>query len=170
MMKEILKIDLHDYQESWPIIKRDAAKAIFFVEGKIVMLKSSLGDLKFVGGGLERNESQIDCLVREILEETGYTVIEKTIKEIGLVIERRKDVYENSIWEMKTYLYSCEVDSLKQKELKLTENEINHGMRYVYVNPEEAINSNISALGKEHCNPWVYRELEILKYVFQNKV
>lgn len=167
MMKEILKIDLHDYKESWPIIKRDAAKAIFFVEGKIVMLKSSLGDLKFVGGGIESNEGQIGCLVREVLEETGYRVIKQTIKEIGLVIERRKDVYEDEIWEMKTYLYFCEVDSLKQKESKLTESEIKHGMRYVYVYPEEAINTNISALGKEHCNPWVYRELEILKYLFE---
>lgn len=34
----------------------------------------------FVGGGLEENESFLDCLKREFLEESGYTV--KNIEEL----------------------------------------------------------------------------------------
>lgn len=165
-MKEILKVDLHDYLDSWPINKREAVKAIFFVEGKLVMLQTSLGDLKFVGGGIEKGENRLECLAREVMEEIGYSVISQTVKEIGIVIERRKDIYENSIWEMTTYLYSCEVDTLQHNELKLTENEKKYGMNYVLYSPEEAIRINNNALKKDNCNAWVYRELEVLKLLF----
>lgn len=168
-MKEILRIDLQNYEETWPIHKRVAAKAIFYIESKLVMLQSNFGDLKFVGGGIEEGENEIDCLIREVREETGYHVIKHTIKEIGIVIERRKDKYEDAIWNMVTYMYSCEVDPLERQELNLTDSEINNGMRCVLVTPAEAISINKNALKKHKYSDWLHRDLELLKLLFDKK-
>lgn len=162
-MNEILRIDLQNYQETWPIHKRVAAKAIFYIENKLVMLQSNLGDLKFVGGGIEEGESNIDCLIREVKEETGYDVIKHSIKEIGIVTERRKDKYEEAIWDMQTYMYSCEVDTSQHQDLQLTDNEINQGMKCVLVTPAEAIYINEEALKKHQYSEWLHRDLELLK-------
>lgn len=168
VMKEILRIDLKNYQEAWPIHKRIATKAIFYIDNKLVMLQSELGDLKFVGGGLDEGESLFDCLIREVREETGYDVIKDSIKEIGIVIERRKDKYEDAIWESITYMYSCEVDSSKRHELDLTDSEIKHGMKCVFVIPSEAIRINEETQKEQNCNDWLHRDLELLKLLFYN--
>lgn len=169
-MKEILTIDFYDYQDSWNIIKREAAKGVIFINGKLIMLQSRLGDLKFVGGGMEKDETPMDCLIREVMEETGYLVIRETIKELGIVTERRKDTYEDAIWEMTTYLYYCQIDKEQQKDLQLTDSEKEQGMNYILSTPYEAIQVNTNALKQENCNPWVYRELEILKHLFKNEL
>ena len=40
---------------------------------------------KFPGGGIEKNESNIDALIRETKEEAGLVVIKDSIKEYGYV-------------------------------------------------------------------------------------
>ncbi|MBP1756754.1 MAG: hypothetical protein H6Q59_3152 [Firmicutes bacterium] len=166
-MREILRIDTQNYQEEWPVHKRIAAKAIFYIDDKLVMLQSNLGDVKFIGGGIEDGESQIDGLIREVKEETGYEAIKSSIKEIGIVIERRKDKYEDAIWELMTYMFSCEVNPLEREELKLTENEIKHGMKCVFLTPEDAIHNNEEALKKNQYSEWLYRDLELLILLFK---
>jgi 8-oxo-dGTP pyrophosphatase MutT (NUDIX family) len=168
-MREILRIDLQNYQEAWPIHKRSASKAIFCIDNKLVMLQSNSGDLKFVGGGIEEGESEIDCLIREVKEETGYDVIQNSIKEIGIVVERRKDKYDDAIWEMLTYLYSCEVNPYERQELNLTQNEIYHGMKCVFVTGDEAICINEKALEKHRFPDWLHRDLELLKLLFNKQ-
>jgi 8-oxo-dGTP pyrophosphatase MutT (NUDIX family) len=166
-MREILIIDMQNYQGEWPVHRRVAAKAIFYIEEKLVMLQSKLGDVKFIGGGIEEGEDQIDGLIREVKEETGYDVIRSSIQEIGIITERIKDKYEDAIWDMKTYLYSCDVNSLERHELKLTENEINHGMKCVFITPAEAIRLNEEALKRQQYTAWLYRDLELLKLLFK---
>ena len=166
-MKEILRIDLKDYDESWPVIHRDAAKAVFYVDNKLVMLKSSLGDVKFIGGGIEKGESSINCLVREVKEETGFNVIKDSVKDLGIVVERRKDKYSDAVWDMTTYMYSCRVNEKNRGEMSLTENEKKHGMQCVYVNPEEAIAVNEEAMKKSTYNAWLYRDLQLLKLLYR---
>ena len=118
-MKEILRIDLHNYQDTWPTHKRLAAKAIFSIEDKLVMLQSKLGDVKFVGGGIEEGESPKDCLIREVREETGYEVITSSIKEIGIVIERRKDKYAEAICINEEALHKDKYNAWLYRDLSL---------------------------------------------------
>ena len=45
-----------------PILYRHAVRAIVLSKNEILMIKSNDGDLKFPGGGIEKNESPVDAL------------------------------------------------------------------------------------------------------------
>ncbi len=44
------------------------------------MIESNNGELKFPGGGMEDDEDDIKTLIRETLEETGFTVVPETVR------------------------------------------------------------------------------------------
>lgn len=168
-MREILRLDDKNYDESWNTIHREVAKAIFYVDGKLVMQRSSQGDVKCIGGGIEDGEDPIDCLKREVLEESGYRIKEGSIKEIGIVYEKRKDFFATNIWEMVTYLYECEVETKEREPIVLTETEKKQGMECVFIDPEQAIIGNEKSLEYGVTSPWLKRELKILKFLFRKK-
>lgn len=64
------KIDHLDYQ------RREGIYAVIFniTRDKILAVHNSRGYYFLPGGGIEKDESYQDCLLREILEETGYKV------------------------------------------------------------------------------------------------
>ena len=69
-------------------VKRKRVRAIIFVEDKIVsMYREAYGRVyyTFPGGGMEDNETEEECVIREVFEEFGITV--KPIKKVY--------VYEN---------------------------------------------------------------------------
>lgn len=79
--------------------KRKRARAIIFVDGKIVsMYREKNGRIfyTFPGGGMEEGESEEDCVVREVHEEFGLTV--RPVKKVY--------VYENEI--SLEHFYVCE--------------------------------------------------------------
>jgi len=41
------------------------------------------GEYKFPGGGIERNETHAEALIREVMEETGYRLLPESINEYG---------------------------------------------------------------------------------------
>jgi 8-oxo-dGTP pyrophosphatase MutT (NUDIX family) len=168
-MCEILRVDLHNYNENWPVHRRTAAKAVFFVDSKLAMQQTKIGDVKFIGGGLESGESLTDCLIREVKEESGYDVIPESIREIGLVTERRKDKFQDSIYEMTIYMFSCEVDTETRCDMSLTPTELDWGMSCVLITPEQAIATNEAVLANSEYKDWAYRDLSLLKLLFKNE-
>ena len=62
-----------DYAE---YIDREGAYLIPVRNNKIGVIKTNKGYF-FLGGGLDKNESYVDCIKRECIEETGYTVVIK---------------------------------------------------------------------------------------------
>lgn len=157
-----IEIDLKDYDESLPIIKREASKAIIFINGKLLGLKSDRGDIKLIGGGKEKNEDFIETLIREIREETGYLPIRDSIKYLCDVFEKRKSAYEEAIWELYTKLYVCDIDLSSYTNPMLTKSEKERKQKACFTTIDEAIEINTLALNKNPY-PWVYRELLILK-------
>ena len=75
---------------------RKAAKAVIEKDGKLLLIYTNQGDYKFPGGGYKNSENAAECIVREMLEETGYQV-EKVGKLFGIVLEQKVDDFERLI-------------------------------------------------------------------------
>ena len=78
---------------------------------------------EFPGGGIEKDESMIDCLIRETKEEAGLIIKPESIKEFGYVHRIHKDKYDNELtFVQDNYYYLCDVEdimisqSLSEKE------------------------------------------------------
>ena len=56
---------------------RETCFGICEKNGKLLLVEKK-GQLSFVGGGIESNESHEECLKREFLEESGYELVKIT--------------------------------------------------------------------------------------------
>lgn len=148
------------------IISRLAVKAIIKNKNQILMVKTNKGDYKLPGGGVSKNENLENALKREVLEETGYNI--KYIKEKIIVVkELKNDIYEiNSIFEMKSIYYLCEINKNRsEQKLDLYEKLLNFSP--IWINWENALNENIKLfnLKNKNNNPWLEREIIVLKKI-----
>ena len=81
------------------VSKRKRARAIIIYNGKLVSMYREFDDRSFYvfpGGGMEDNESEEECVIREVYEEFGITV--NPIKKVY--------VYENE--RSIEYFYLCD--------------------------------------------------------------
>lgn len=166
----IAVFDRKDYDIRWPRITRVAARAIINIDGYYVLIQSSkYGEYKFPGGGQEDNEDIIDTLIREVLEETGLTVIPESIVPFGKTLELNRDDYERdseAIFEMMSYYYECSVKDNGDK-ISLTDSEKKLGYSLKYVLLEDAIENNRAI--KYHNNiPWLKRDTTVMEYLCNN--
>lgn len=151
-------------KENMKINSRQAIRGVIFKDNNIFMIHTNKGDYKFPGGGIKKGETYEETLKREIKEETGYIVT--AVKEkIGVCIERKLDDYEkNSIFQMTSYYYLCEINDNKTlQELDDYEAELN--FQPVWILIDSAIESNEKVLkkGQDDINSWVHRETIVLK-------
>ena len=70
------KGNYHKKPENIKSQKRESANGIYLKDGKVLLVKPSWVNIwEFPGGGKEPNESLIDTLKREFLEETGCKIL-----------------------------------------------------------------------------------------------
>ncbi|KEK20693.1 NUDIX hydrolase [Bacillus manliponensis] len=141
---------------------REAVRAIIIQDENILLVHSNQGDYKFAGGGVEKNESHAEALLREIAEETGY--IRCIVKEkAGVVIERNVDEYEEGAYfQMTSHYYFCElIDGIKVNQ-KLDDYELEQEFMPEWVSIEYAIEQNEKAMKQRHYNGWIKRENFVL--------
>lgn len=97
--------------------------------------------LKLPGGSVEKNESNIKAIKREILEETGYEI--ENVKCLGFIENIRK--------EYKIYItYYVAKTKGKQKKLKLTEEEIKVETKPIEIELEIALKRIKDEYNKAH--------------------
>lgn len=98
---------------------RETCFGIVF-DGKDFFLTSKNGEISLIGGGVEKDESHLDCLKREFIEESGLTI--KEIKEF-ITIDCFWVTRENKEMESLANFYIVNVDKKinepTEKESKL---------------------------------------------------
>ena len=166
-MKQLLIMDGKDYDESLPEIVRVAVRGIVCVDGKLLFVEDKYGVLKLPGGGQDEGESDLDTLIREVREETGYTVIPETVREFGSIEEKRKSLHEEMIWHQINRLYFCDVGR-EQTEFDYSLNEKAYGMHLRACTLDEAVGINRKMLETEGKHPWNQREYNTLLLIKEN--
>ena len=142
-MKLLFEIDLKNYDKNGKAFKRPSARAIIIKDNKIYMVHSLVYDYyKFPGGGIEKNESNIDALIRETAEEAGLVVIKDSIKEYGYVHRIQKSDHEGiSMFIQDNYYYLCDVEENRINQ-KLDDYEDFEKFTLELIEPKIAINTN----------------------------
>ena len=110
---------------------RTACRGIVIENSEILLSYESVtGQWMIPGGGLEENESEADCCIREVAEETGILV---NASECLLEID---EYYEN--WKLISKYFICKVKGTTNT--KLTERERNVGMEARWLSVDNAKN------------------------------
>ena len=134
--------------------KRISCRAIIIEDGRILLSHEVKGDIYMSpGGGLEENETNEQCVEREVLEETGYIV--KAVKPFVTVDEYCYDtLYVNRY-------FICEITG--RGEACLTETEKYKKMEAEWVTTDKALEifGTYSTLTPDHASLYL-REFTIL--------
>lgn len=159
-MRILLTLDSHNYTEDMPVFEKFSTRAVIIRDGKIAVQQGAAGDYKLLGGGVEDGESLHEALIREVREESGLVVIPESIREIGQITERRRDIFKpDEIYVCHSCFYFCDAET-QQVSTNLTQSEIERGYRLVWVTPEEFIAGNEPFCESQ---PWSYRDSEFVK-------
>ncbi len=139
---------------------RKAARALIFHENKIAILKAVKLNLhKLPGGGIDKTESIIQGLHREVLEETGCKI--DNIHDHGIIIEYRDTIEMAQI----SYVFTCNVYGTAGVPI-FTQKEQDEGFQLLWLKVPEVIK-----IMKDEDKPNTYsgrfiyaRDLAILQY------
>jgi len=163
-MKLLLLMDDHNYDPQLEEIRRIAVRGIISDSGKILFIETANGELKLPGGGQEGSEDDIQTLIREIKEETGYHTTADSIREFGEVVERRMSLYENKIWHQINRYYFCDITGV-QESCSLSDAEKRLGFHPVWYTLDQAIEKNEKIIACEGFQPWNQREYKVLRLI-----
>lgn len=167
-MKQLLEIDLKDYENCDKIFRRPSVRAIILKDNNKIALVYSKKEkyYKFPGGGIKQDEDKKEALVREVREEVGLIVIPESICEFGSVMRRqRSNVSPNTIFEQENYYYTCKTkNQIVDQELDNYEAEAGFILKFVSL--DEAILVNSTYKSENYFNEiMIMRETKVLQIV-----
>lgn len=167
MFKILLEDDYikNNDTSNMPIKERKAIRGVIKIGNKLLMVKNNKGDYKFPGGGMEKGETILQTLHREVLEETGFNVIEVGEK-LGEVIQRKLDtIDESKIFLMKSVYIGCSVNINNKRSQNLDNYEKEQEFTPVLIDINEVITKQEEILKSQtkDSNDWVERETTVLK-------
>ena len=167
-MRLLFEIDLKNYDEKGQAFRRPSARAIIIKDNKIYMIHSLLFDYyKFPGGGIEKDESNIDALIRETAEEAGLIVIKDSIKEYGYVHRIQKAKDEGfSMFIQENYYYLCDVED-KVISQALDDYEDYERFTLVLTDPMAAIKTNRNSNHDQKKKEMIERETRVLEMLIK---
>ena len=126
-MQILLTLDKKDYEEGMPVFEKYSTRGVIIRDGKIATQHGSAGDYKILGGGVEPGEKLEDALIREVGEESGLIVIPESIRPIGEIVERRRDLFEKTRSNVcHSCFFFCDAKE-EMTQTHMTESEIAKG-------------------------------------------
>lgn len=166
-MKLLKVLDLHDYAESMNVYEKYAVRGIIYNNGKLAMQKANNGEYKIPGGTVEKGESLINALYREIKEETGLLIDKNSISELGEVTEIRRDRKDNNKkYICHSYYYLCSNIADETLEVNMTKHEIEQGYKLDWETLYNIYNTNNKLIKEE----WKKRDTEFIKLIINGKI
>lgn len=130
MILEIFEDDLT--QDDLSNVHYHSSRAIIQDKEKVLLLYSRAGNFYMLPGGrIEENESPEACVVRELLEETGYHI--KVVKESVMIQEH----YSSSNWN--THFFLCQLSNGQKEAVAWTSEEEALDIKELWLDPYDAI-------------------------------
>lgn len=166
-MRTLLTIDAKNYTDAMPVLERFAVRAIIRSGSRFAMQCSSEGEYKLPGGGVENGESLTQALLREVREETGMLVDPCSIRELGEILEVRRDRLDpKQKYIAHSYYYSCDVlpDTVCTE---LTASELALGFRLEWAELPDIIERSAHFKG---IKPWVERDMRFLSLILEGEI
>lgn len=141
-----------------PRIRYAARGIIYNNEGKIALLyKKNKKQYKLIGGGKENNEKIEETFIREVMEETGYSI--DIIENLGVAVEKKS---QDNFMQYSTIFVGKILK--KEKSENYTIEELKDGSSIVWVDIVDAIElikNSLSSL--KYIDIKSYHDLFILK-------
>lgn len=158
-MKTLFVYDKQDYTPEMAVFEKYSVRAVIRRNGKLATQKGARGDYKLLGGGMEADENFSQALAREVQEESGLIVKPESIREIGEVLERRRDIFDPElVYVCHSCFFFCDVEE-EMGEPCMTESEIAKGYHLEWASPEEIMSSNASFPEET----WIVRDTEFVR-------
>ena len=95
-MELLKKFDAQNYEDTTSVFDKYTIRGIIVRDGKIAMQCSKEGEYKIPGGGMEKGETYVQALAREVKEETGLFILQEKAVELGEILEVRKDIFDDT--------------------------------------------------------------------------
>jgi 8-oxo-dGTP diphosphatase len=126
-MELLKKFDAQNYEDTTSVFDKYTIRGIIVRDGKIAMQCSKEGEYKIPGGGMEKGETYVQALAREVKEETGLFILQEKAVELGEILEVRKDIFDDTKkFICHSLFYYCE-ETGEQIPIHLTKSEIAKG-------------------------------------------
>lgn len=164
-MQILFVLDEKNYTEDMPVFERFVVRALIEKAGLFAMQQGKRGEYKIPGGGMDEGETVVQALMREVQEETGLVIIPESMKELGEIIELRRDIFdENTKYIAHSMHYACEVKS-EMVETALTESEKEKGFELAWADIDTIIETNERIMTEK----WQLRDVEFLKWYKEHR-
>ena len=119
-----------------PVVRKAARAVVFDQEGNLALLNvSNHHYYKLPGGGIEKDETTLEGLRRECLEEIGCEI--EVTGEIGRIMEYFH-YHGNQATEQESFCYLAKLKG-KKGQAHLEQDEIDEGFRQEWLSPQKAI-------------------------------
>lgn len=142
----IKTIDYHNYDSSMDLVYRISARGIIPGPSGTYLMEyfSKDGYYVFPGGGVEEGERLEDALIREVREESGFSLDETSIQRYGQIVVKKsnKDWGHPDQTYMAISIYFRATPIGKPHKTEMTDHEKEERMIPKYVSLDEAIRAN----------------------------